>query len=132
MVKIRYFMNVKLVDIEVTEEFAKQYERIITEEKRLSWKNSKRNESSFEVLSEAGFQVLDPDEDVEEYFLNRFERQRVMDALKQLESSQRWLIEQVYFYDRKQIDIAKELCVQPRALNNRIIRILNNLKKILN
>lgn len=132
MVTIKYFMNGKLVDIEVTEEFAKQYERIVAEEKRLSWKNAKRSESSLEVLLDAGFQAVDPTENVEEHFFSEFERQRVIDALKQLEPAQRWLIEQVFFYDRKQIDIANELGVRPNALHNKLDRILKNLKKILN
>ena len=100
MVTIKYFMNGKLVDIEVTEEFAKQYERIVAEEKRLSWKNVKRSESSLEVLLDAGFQAVDPTENVEEHFFSEFERQRVIDALKQLEPAQGWLIEKVFFYDR--------------------------------
>ena len=131
MVTIKYFMNGKLVDIEVTEEFAKQYERIVAEEKRLSWKNVKRSESSLEVLLDAGFQAVDPTENVEEHFFSEFERQRVIDALKQLEPPQRWLVEQVFFYDRKQIDIANELGVRPNALHNKLDRILKNLKKIL-
>ena len=132
MVKIKYFMNDKFVDVEVTEEFAKRYEEIVAEEKRLSWKNVKRSESSLEVLLDAGFQAVDTTEDVEEHFFSEFESQRVIDALKQLEPSQRWLIEQVYFYNRKQIDIAKELGVRPNALHNKLDRILKNLKKILN
>ena len=66
MKTIKYEINGTLIDIEVTEEFAEQYKQIEAEEIRQKWRNKKRKESSLERMVEAGFQVADPNGNVEE------------------------------------------------------------------
>ena len=56
---------------------------------------------------------------------------RLQEALKTLTLEQQWLVNEVYFKKRKQIEIAKELGIKKAALNDRLRRILKKLKKIL-
>ena len=56
---------------------------------------------------------------------------RLQEALKTLTLEQQWLVNEVYFKKRQQIEIAKELGIKKAALNDRLRRILKKLKKIL-
>ena len=132
MKTIKYEINGTLIAIEVTEEFAEQYEQIEAEEIRQIWRNKKRKESSLERMVEAGFQVADPNGNVEEKLLEKCGIEQLSEAIKTLTEDQKWLIEQVFYYGRKQSEVAAELFICKQALNNRIDRILEKIKKFLN
>ena len=70
MKKIKYEINGKFIDIEVTDEFAAQYEQIEAEEKRIDRKETRRHQS-LNALVDGGFQVVDPDSDIEEQLVNQ-------------------------------------------------------------
>ena len=65
MVTIQYEINGKMIDIEVTEEFARQYKQIETEEKHINRKETRRHQS-LETLIDGGFQIVDPNGDIKE------------------------------------------------------------------
>lgn len=130
MVTIQYEINGKMIDIEVTEEFAKQYKQIETEEKRVNRKETRRHKS-LETLIEVGFQILDPNGDIEEKTLMNEDIKQFRNALKTLTPDQKWLVYQVYFCGRNQIDIAKKIGVDPTAIRNRLRKIYAKLKKFL-
>ena len=132
MKTIKYEINGKFIDIEVTDEFALQYEKIEAEETRQIWREKKRKDSSLERMVETGFQVDDPNSNIEEKLLEKCDIEQLSEAINSLTEDQKWLVQQVFYYDRKQSEIAAELCICKQALNNRIARILEKIKKFLN
>lgn len=132
MKTIKYEINGTFIDIEVTDEFALQYKQIKAEEARQIWRDKKRKDSSLERMVEAGFQVADPNSNVEEKLFEKYDIEQLSKAIKTLTEDQKWLIKQIFYYGRKQSEVAAELSICKQALNNRIARILEKIKKFLN
>ena len=130
MKKISYEINGALVEVEVTDEFAALYEQMDEEDKRVNRKETRRHQS-LETLVEGGFQIADPDSDLEETLIKQYDIDRLHRALAVLTDDQKWLVEQVFYYGRKQSEIAAELGVCKQALNNRITRVIKKIKKFL-
>lgn len=128
MKTIKYEINGTFVEIEVSDEFARQYEQIETEEKRVNRKETRRHQS-LETLIESGFQIADQESDIEEKTFHNDDIRQLRYALETLTVDQKWLIEQVYFLDRKQSEIAAELGINPVAVWNRLQKIYNKIKK---
>lgn len=129
MKTIKYEINGTFIDIEVTDEFALQYKQIKAEEARQIWRDKKRKDSSLERMVEAGFQVADPNSNVEEKLFEKYDIEQLSKAIKTLTEDQKWLIEQVFFNGRKQTEIAAELGIDPVAVWNRLQKIYNKIKK---
>lgn len=132
MKTIKYEVNGTFVEVEVSDEFARQYEKIEAEEARQIWRDKKRKDSSLERMVEAGFQVADPNSNVEEKLFEKYDIEQLSKAIKTLTEDQKWLIKQIFYYGRKQSEVAAELSICKQALNNRIARILEKIKKFLN
>ncbi len=130
MKKISYEINGTRVEVEVADEFAALYEQMDEEEKRVNRKETRRHQS-LETLVEGGFQIADPDSDIEETLIKQYDIDRLHRALAVLTDDQKWLVEQVFYYGRKQSEIAVELGVCKQALNNRITRVIKKIKKFL-
>ena len=129
MKTIKYEINGTFVEVEVSDEFARQYEQIEAEEARPIWRDKKRKDSSLERMVEAGFQVADPNSNIEEKLLEKYDIEQLSEAIKTLTEDQKWLIEQVFFYGRKQSEVAAELGIEPVAVWNRLQKIYNKIKK---
>lgn len=91
-----------------------------------------RRHQSLENSMENGFDIADKSVDVEGEAIKRCEAERLRKAIEQLEPQQRWLIKQVYFKERSQVEIAKELGVGESAIRSRLKKIIEKLKKYLN
>ena len=130
MKKISYEINGTRVEVEVTDEFAALYEQMDEEEKRVNRKETRRHQS-LETLVEGGFQIADPDSDIEETLIKQYDIDRLHRALAVLTDDQKWLVEQVFYYGRKQSEIAVEMGDCKQALNNRITRVIKKIKKFL-
>ncbi len=128
MKKIKYEINGTFIDIEVSDEVAQHYEQIETEEKRIKRKETRRHQS-LETLVESGFQIADPKGDIEERALQNDDVEQLRKALKVLTEDQKWLIEQVFYYGRKQSEVAAELGIDPTAIRNRLRKIYDKIKK---
>ena len=135
MKKIKDEVNGKLVEIEVTDSFAESYESINLETRRSDWKHERRNtkyNSSLELLVESGFQIASEDPTPDERIEKQEEVTLLRQALSTLTEEQQWLVNEVYFKGRSNMDIAKELGVDKSAISHRLERILKKLKKFLN
>lgn len=129
MKTIKYEINGTFVEVEVSDEFARQYEQIEAEEARQIWRDKKRKDSSLERMVEAGFQVDDPNSNIEEKLLEKCDIEQLSEAINSLTKNQKWLIEQVFYYGRKQTEIAAELGIDPTAIRNRLQKIYSKIKK---
>ena len=129
MKTIKYEINGTFVEIEVSDEFARQYEQIEMEEKRVNRKETRRHQS-LETLVESGFQIVDQESDIEEKAFQNDDIAQLYKAFAVLTEEQKWLIQQVFYYDRKQSEIAAELGIDPTAIRNRLRKIYDKIKKI--
>ena len=129
MKTIKYEANGTFVEVEVSDEFARQYEQIETEEKRVNRKETRRHQS-LETLVESGFQIVDQESDIEEKAFQNDDIEQLYKAFAVLTEEQKWLIQQVFYYDRKQSEIAAELGIDPTAIRNRLRKIYDKIKKI--
>lgn len=129
MKTIKYEVNGTFVEVEVSDEFARQYEQIETEEKRVNRKETRRHQS-LETLVESGFQIVDQESDIEEKAFQNDDIEQLYKAFAVLTEEQKWLIQQVFYYDRKQSEIAAELGIDPTAIRNRLRKIYDKIKKI--
>jgi RNA polymerase sigma factor (sigma-70 family) len=64
-------------------------------------------------------------------FLRKMTREEVQKAIKKLEPQQQWLIEEIFFIGRTQVDIANELGVGKTAIESRLHKIFEKLQKNL-
>lgn len=134
MKKIKYEINGKIVELEVEDSFAEQYEIINQESKRNDWKHdwrNRKNNTSLEVLEENGFQFISKEKSAQERIEETEEIVALRKALSLLKEIDRILIERIYFNGEKAVDIAKELGVCKSAISNRLERIYNKIKKFL-
>ena len=127
MVTIQYFDGNKNIPVEVSEEIAKALQELDSEEQRIKRKESRRQVASLE-------QLLDEGLDFEENSNDRLTDEqitKVRDALEHLTPDQQWLINQVFYENRTQADIARELGVSKAAITQRLERIFEKMKKVL-
>lgn len=107
--------------------------KFIIAEKRM--KNTERKETrrhqSLDKSLEGGFDIEDENTDTEAAVILSSESDSVHKALKNLETQQKWLIEQIYYLGRTQAEIASELGVGESAIRSRLKKIYAKLKKFL-
>ena len=127
MVTIQYEINGKMIDIEVTEEFAKQYKQIETEEKRINRKETRRHQS-LEKYMEKGFNVADERVDIEEAMFYQESINELYSIIKALPMKEKSIIFAYYFESKTFEQIAKEHNVQKPAISKHLKRILEKIK----
>ena len=127
MKRIKYEINGKVIDIEVTDEFAAQYEQIEAKEKRVNRKETRRHQS-LDALVESGFQIADPGSDIEANLIIQNNIDVLRRALAVLTNDQKWLVEQVFYYGRKQSEIAAELGIDATSIRDRLRVIYKKIK----
>lgn len=127
MKRIKYEINGKVIDIEVTDEFAAQYEQIEANEKRVNRKETRRHQS-LDALVESGFQIAAPGSDIETNLIIQNNIDLLRRALVALTDEQKWLVEQVFYYGRKQSEIAAELGIDATSIRDRLRVIYKKIK----
>lgn len=135
MTKIKYYDGYTEIEIEVEDSFANVYAEIENESKREEWRDDwrrRRKLSSLEELDEFGDKIADGKPTPEDEAIESETRENLHKAIARLLSEQQELIYRVYFNGESQTDIAREQGVTKKAINNRLSRILENLKKYLN
>ena len=131
METIKYEINGTYIDIEVTDEFAMQYEQIEADEKRINRKETRRHQS-LETLIEGGFQIADQESDIEEKAFQNDDIEQLYKAFAVLTEEQKWLVEQVYYHNRKQSEIAAELGIDATSIRDRLRVIYKKIKNFFN
>ena len=90
-----------------------------------------RNVQSLDNYMKQGIEIEDPRQDLLENAIQEIENDKLREAIKQLLPQQQWLIEQIFFERRSQVEIAKELGIDETSLSKRKERIIKKLKKLL-
>ena len=127
--KIRYQFATETVEVEVSEELG----NIIVDLNRQEYNNhhkETRRHCSLDAFNLDGA-LFPSEEDIEAEVVAKDQYNRLYAAIALLEPQQKELVRQVFFEDRKIVDIAAEEGVSEAAIRNRLKKITQHLKKIL-
>ncbi len=116
--------------VEVTDEIFEEHIKL----KKARINNDRQNRRrhiSMDAMLEIGEEVASTDDEPLNKIIQRIDKRKLYEAIKQLLPCQRKLLYRVYFKGEKQGDIANELGITKGSLNNRLSRILKKLKKLL-
>lgn len=111
------------------QEYDRKAERVVINQEERSIRVIPSMEDSYErLLDEKGsFQAEQPD--VETVVLNKIIYGQLYQALQLLPEQDRYLIVQLFFFDRTERDLALELNLSQKAVNKRKHKILEHLRK---
>ena len=131
MKKIIYkFADGTQKEVEVTDEFYAQYQKIEKYEKNKNRAETRRH-ISLSQIQENGFEPIFQELSPEEILNKKETKKEVLKAISLLKPKEQELVF-MYFYDNKTIEqIAEILNVQKPAISKHLSRILEKLKKIL-
>jgi len=90
-----------------------------------------RRHQSLEKSLEKGHDFVSNALTPDEKYIKEETCRELFNALATLSEDQKWLIQEVYFKGRRQVEIAKELGIQKSSLNDRLSRALKKLKNFL-
>lgn len=129
--KIKYeYVTGETVEIEVQDNIAK-----VAIEMDRDIRNSNRRETgkhnSVEELADKGTQLSDDRVDIPSFIERQEMRQALHKALDNLLPQQRELIQKIYFEGRTMADISREEDVTVNAIQNRLNKIREKLRKVL-
>ena len=117
-------------EVEVTDEFYAQYQKIEKDEKNKNRAETRRH-ISLSQIQENGFEPIFQELSPEEILNKKETKKEVLKAISLLKPKEQELVF-MYFYDNKTIEqIAEILNVQKPAISKHLSRILEKLKKIL-
>lgn len=117
-------------EIEVTEEFAAQYEQLEKDEKNVNRKETRRHQS-LDKSMEHGFDVADPSVNVFEQVERRLLSEQIHTALHKLTDKQRAVVS-LYFFDGLNFrEIGERLHIGTSAVFDHYSAAIKKLKKFL-
>ena len=116
-------------DVEVAEEFKQFYEQTDREEEYAN-RRYRRYNQSLEASLDKGHDFEDTST-IEEAENREYEYQLLKIAFESLSEKDMYLIEQFFFENRTQADIARELGVSRNTISMRLRVIYKKLKKVL-
>jgi len=105
--------------------------------KRPAWKERKRSqvraekELSLEAFADAGFEIPSGQALVDEIVEDKLLLDMLSKALSELTEEERVLIDELFFNDKSEREIAREIGVSQPAIHKRRNRILEKLKKLM-
>ena len=116
--------------VEVSDEFYSLYQDLVKTDE-LSDRKQTRRTQSLEQSLDNGWDIADPQADVEILFDKNESNEKLYKAISTLTAQQQDLIKKVFFDRIPQVEIAEQQGLTKTALNNRLTRILRKLKKLL-
>lgn len=126
-----------IVDEETAEILENSSEKVrheyIVSEHKIYLNNLKetRRHQSIGVALDNGLDYEDDELTPEEKYIKKEKIEELHKAIFLLSQEQKWLIREVYFKGRSQVEIAKELGISKSSLNDRLSRALEKIKKFL-
>lgn len=130
--------KVKIITVEIEDELAawlvtqpcEVYHDAVIYEYRTSCVDRKETRyiQSLDASMDNGFDIADESSESAEDIA---ERLTLEDAIRQLSEQQQWVVKQVFIFQRKQVEVARELGITESAMAQQISVIKRNLKKNL-
>lgn len=113
------------------QEYDLKMEQIVVDQEEQIVDIIQSREDSLERLMDKEVQFQEASINVEEFILQRIEIQQLHRALSHLSEDERYLIEQIYFEERTEREMAEELGVYHNAVHKKKQLILKKLKNFL-
>lgn len=130
-----YKIQVENQIVEVTEEVYREYYRMDRRERYLVERDRKHGVTFYHALDSEDMNgeelFADMHIDVEGYLIEKEERDMLYDALLLLNERDRELIEELYFNEMTERELAEKLGIRHQNIHKRKMRILRDLKKYL-
>ena len=123
-----YFIRIGDQQVPVTEEVYRAF-------KRSAWAERKRRkvradmERSLDVFMDDGFDIPSDEALVDEIIEDKLLLEMLLEALAELTTDERRLIDALFYQDKSERDLAKETGIPQKTINNRKKAILKKLKK---
>lgn len=118
-------------EINVTDELYALHLKLLQEEKRNHWKETRRH-ISLDYLMEQGADIADHDSgDPLSALIEKTNDERIKTALSYLSDKQRALIEKVFYNDLSLREIARQTGISHQALSQQLATIYKKLKNFL-
>ena len=90
-----------------------------------------RRHQSLDISLENGHEFEDEDFSLEDTLVKKDEYSNLHKAISSLSQEQQWLVNEVYFKGRPQVDVANELGICKSAISHKLERIFNKIKNFL-
>lgn len=117
---------------ETTEEIYKVYYRMDRRERYLEERDLKKGLLNFSALDNDKYKAEDmiPDQsiDIEDEITNKIMIEAVLDAITTLEEEEKWLIQELFFYGKSEVVVAKENGIARTTLQSRKYKLLEKSK----
>lgn len=113
------------------QEFDLKAEQIIIDKEKQTVTVIPGREDSYERLKEAAVQFMSQVSGPEELVIQRLEAEQLHRAISCLPDDDQYLICQLYFEERTERDLARELQMSQKGINKRKKRILSLLRKLM-
>lgn len=130
-----YKIRIENQIVEVTEEVYREYYRMDRRERYLVERDRKHGVTFYHALDNEDMNgeelFADIHADVEEHLIEKEERDTLYDALLLLNERDRELIEELYFNEMTERELAEKLGIRHQNIHKRKMRILRDLKKYL-
>ncbi len=130
---IKYeFLTGEKIEIEVPNKLGETILQIDNEIKNSNRRETKRRQSLNELNDKADL-ITDESIDIEKDILQKFERDKLYDAMSKLKPSEQELIHKLYLdkHPMTQAEYAKILGITENAVKQRVKWLRNKLKKLL-
>lgn len=111
------------------QEYDLKQERLIVDKKQGTVIVRPSREISYEHMIEKGEMILQGQIALEELVIHQMMKRQLYDAIDSLNMEEQYLIIQLFFVERKERDLAKELGISQKAVNKRRQKILKKLRK---
>lgn len=113
------------------QEYDLKMEQTIVDQTELTVEIIPSREDSYERLLDMDMQFQDESASAEDLAIRNFQAQQLHKALSVLSEDERYLIDQLYFQEKTERELAAQLGVSQNAINKRRQRILERIRGLL-
>lgn len=113
------------------QEYDLKMEQTIVDQTELTVEIIPSREDSYERMLDMDMQFQDESASAEDLAIRNFQAQQLHKALSVLSEDERYLIDQLYFQEKTERELAAQLGVSQNAINKRRQRILERLRGLL-
>lgn len=130
MQKIKYeFADGTTSEIEVTDEIYSVHLEIVQQERRLYWRESRR-QTSLEYLTEQGAEFIDTAATPLDEYIQKENTEHTEKIIAALSERQRALLQKVFYEEKTITQVARELGLNKSSISRQLQTIYKKIKKL--
>lgn len=120
---------------ETTKEIYDAYYKMDRRERYLEERDLKKNVVNFTGIGNDSYSaeeiISDENIDIEEEVTNKIMIEAVLEAITILEKEEKWLIQELFFCGKSEVELARESGVARTTIQSRKYKILSKIKKLI-